>query len=584
MSFKIRISKFGERINMNRSPFLFCIFFCFLCLACNQIDNQEVKKSAVDKERNKKAIAYQDKADTYYTKAKYDSAFYYYSQAKVSFDSIHNKENIAYCLLQMARAQQTMGDYFGSEDNLIDALPYIKGNNEYLPAANNLLGISAKELKNYDEALLYYSEAYRLASDSLTKAVVLNNMANVYTIQGNYKKSVSLLTKALKWKFLDTLPKRRAIYMNNLGYAYTKLQEKGKGLKLMQDALAMSDKENDSYGRIESYLYLSEYYLPYNLQKSRSFAQQAYKESTKHNSVDERLEALLLLIKTSGNNSALALKYAVLNDSITQVRNSTKSQFAKMHYDARLVNEENLKLKNEKTANDLQLQKNKNEINFWSFSAIVLVIIVVFLFYYFKNKRKEDRLKASYQTETRIAKKVHDELANDVFHTMSFVETKKIEEPENKETLINLLDNLYQRSRNISKENESIETGESFIENLIEMINGYKSVEQNVIIKKDENINWGNVSEIKKITLFRVLQELLVNMKKHSQASIVIVSFTNNKNDITIDYSDNGKGMEMQQVKKGGIANAENRIQNINGKITFDAASNGLKVKISIPK
>ena len=175
-------------------------------------------------------------------------------------------------------------------------------------------------------------------------------------------------------------------------------------------------------------------------------------------------------------------------------------------------------------------------------------------------------------------------MANDVFHTMSFVETKKIEEPENKETLINLLDNLYKRSRNISKENESIETGESFIENLIEMINGYKSVEQNVIIKKDENINWGNVSEIKKITLFRVLQELLVNMKKHSKASIVIISFTNTKNDITIDYSDNGKGMEIQEVKKGGIANAENRIQNINGKITFDAAGNGLKVKISIPK
>ena len=67
--------------------------------------------------------------------------------------------------------------------------------------------------------------------------------------------------------------------MNNLGYAYTKLQEKGKGLKLMQDALAMSDKENDSYGRIESYLCLSEYYLPYNLEKSRSFATKSLRDS-----------------------------------------------------------------------------------------------------------------------------------------------------------------------------------------------------------------------------------------------------------------------------------------------------------------
>ncbi len=569
---------------MNRSPFLFCVFFCFLFLACNQLDNKVVQEKTIDKESNKKATTYQDKADTYYAQAKYDSAFYYYTQAKVSFDSIHNKKNIAYCLLQMARAQQTMGDYFGSEDNLIDALPYIKGDNEYLPAANNLLGISAKELRNYKDALQYYKNTYELATDSLPKAIALNNMANVYTLQGNYKKSVALLTKVLTWKFLDAHPKRKAIYMNNLGHAYTKIEEREKGLEIMQQALAMSNQEDDSYGRIESYLCLSEYYLPYNLEKSKNFALNAYKESTKHNSIDERLEALLLLIKSSGNNSGFALKYAVLNDSITQVRNSAKSQFAKMRYDARLVNEENLKLKNENIKTDLKLQKSKNQINLSIFSVIVLVIVIIFLFYYFRNKRKEDRLKASYQTETRIAKKVHDELANDVFHTMSFVEAKKIEEPENKETLINLLDNLYQRSRNISKENESIETGESFIENLIEMINGYKSSKQNVIIKKDENINWSSVSEIKKITLFRVLQELLVNMKKHSQASIIIISFSTTKNDITIDYSDNGKGMEMHQVKKSGIANAENRIQDINGSITFDTTSNGLKVKISIPK
>lgn len=569
---------------MNRSPFLFCVFFCFLFLACNQIDNQEVKKSTVDKERNKKATAYQDKADTYYAQAKYDSAFYYYSQAKVSFDSIHNKGNIAYCLLQMARAQQTMGDYFGSEANLIDALPYMKKDKEYLPAANILLGISAKELKNYEDALRYYNITYQLASDSLTKAIAFNNMANVYTKQGSYKKSVALLNKVLKWKFLDTLPKRKAIYMNNLGYSYTKLQEREKGLKLMQDALTMRDKENDSYGRIESYLYLSEYYLPYNLQKSSSFAQQAYKESTKHNSVDERLEALLLLIKSSGNNRDFALKYAVLNDSVTQVRNSAKSQFAKIRYDARLVNEENLKLKNANIATDLQLQKSQNEKNIWLSASALLACFLFVLYNYLKNKNRLEKQKATYFTETKIAKKIHDEIANDVFQTMSFVETKKIEEPEHKETLINLLDNLYQRSRNISKENESIETGESFIENLMEMINGYKSSKQNIIIKKDENISWSSVSEMKKITLFRVLQELLVNMKKHSQASIVIISFTNTKNDITVDYSDNGKGLEINEIKKSGIANAENRIQNINGSVTFDATSNGLKVKISIPK
>jgi len=279
-----------------------------------------------------------------------------------------------------------------------------------------------------------------------------------------------------------------------------------------------------------------------------------------------------------------ALKYASLNDSITQARNIAKNQFAKIKYDAKVVNEENLKLKNKNIATDLQLQKSQNEKNIWLSITALLVSLIVILYNHLKNKNKLEKQKATYFTETKIAKKIHDEIANDVFQTMSFVETKKMEEPENKETLINLLDNLYQRSRNISKENESIETGESFIENLIEMINGYKSTTQNIIIKKDETINWMNLSEIKKITLFRVVQELLVNMKKHSEAGIVVLNFANTKNDITIDYSDNGKGIEIDNIKKSGIANVENRIQNINGKITFDTKSNGLKVKINIPK
>ncbi|WP_136668859.1 tetratricopeptide repeat-containing sensor histidine kinase [Flavobacterium sp. H122] len=569
---------------MNRSPFFLSIVFSFLFLSCNHSGKQIEKKDSIVDENKKKGSEYQNKADSYYTLAKYDSAFYFYTQAKVHFDSIQNKDNVAYCLIQIARTQQVFGDYFGSEASLIEAMSYVKENKEYLSAVNNLLGISAKELKNYGDALRYYNNTYKLASDSLPKAIALNNIANVYSKQGNYKKSVNLLGKILKWKFLDTLPKRKAIYMNNLGYAYTKLQEKEKGLQLMQQALAMSNQEDDSYGRIESYLYLSEYYLPYHSEKSRDFALQAYKESSKHNSIDERLEALLLLIKTSENNRNYALKYAVLNDSITQVRNTAKNQFAKIRYDARMVNEENLKLKNKNMTMDLALQKSQNETNTWIGFAALLALLLFIVYNHLKNKGRLEKQKASYLTETKIAKKIHDEIANDVFQTMSFVETRKIEEPEHKETLINLLDTLYQRSRNISKENESIETGESFIENLIEMINGYKSVNQNVIIKKDETINWGTIAEIKKITLFRVLQELLVNMKKHSQASIVIVSFANHKNDIAVDYSDNGKGFATHQVKKSGMANVENRIQNINGKITFDTTGHGLKVKISIPK
>ena len=88
-----------------------------------------------------------------------------------------------------------------------------------------------------------------------------------------------------------------------------------------------------------------------------------------------------------------------------------------------------------------------------------------------------------------------------------------------------------------------------------------------------------------KITLYRVLQELMVNMKKHSECSLVAIAFKNNGQFLEISYSDNGKGSQNQLHTKNGLQNVENRIFSINGNITFDTEPDkGFKVKIIIPK
>jgi signal transduction histidine kinase len=88
-----------------------------------------------------------------------------------------------------------------------------------------------------------------------------------------------------------------------------------------------------------------------------------------------------------------------------------------------------------------------------------------------------------------------------------------------------------------------------------------------------------------KITVYRVLQELLVNMKKHSQCSLVVLTFKKNENKLQIDYSDNGIGATIEELNlKNGLRNVENRIQAIKGTITFDSKSDkGFKVYITFP-
>ena len=168
---------------------------------------------------------------------------------------------------------------------------------------------------------------------------------------------------------------------------------------------------------------------------------------------------------------------------------------------------------------------------------------------------------------------------------MAFASTQDLDDPNKKETLLNNLDKIYFRTRNISKENSAIHTGEKYEANLKEMLHNFSNETIKVIIKDNKNIDWSKIQSEKKIALHRILQELMVNMKKHSHCSFVIIGFENHNNSIEINYSDNGIGFVNELNLKNGLQNVENRIHAINGTITFDSETNkGFKSKISFPK
>jgi glucose-6-phosphate-specific signal transduction histidine kinase len=168
---------------------------------------------------------------------------------------------------------------------------------------------------------------------------------------------------------------------------------------------------------------------------------------------------------------------------------------------------------------------------------------------------------------------------------MTFAETHTLDDANNKETLLHTLDTIYKRTRNISKENSIIDTGKDFDSHLKEMMVNFSSNEVNVLINGMDSVPFSSMEDHKKIILYRVLQELLVNMKKHSQCSVVVISFQKTEGKIQINYSDNGIGITANQIiLKNGLLNVENRIIAINGKLTFDTSSSkGFKASFNIP-
>ena len=568
---------------MLRSPFFYFILLFLSLFSCKEKKNDNPDIEAVKKE----AINLRDEADINFDKQNLNTAFYQFNRSKELFEAVKDSPNISYVLIRMSDIQQINGDYYGSKETVTEALPYAKTFEGHISSINNNLGIADKELSLYDDAIFYYKESIKGYKNIEDRQAPLSNIAVVYMQQKKYNDAIVLLEFLLNQKFIDKESNAKAKMQDNLGYAYFKNGMHEKGFQLMNEGLKLKNEINDNYSSIESHLHLADYYSKKDIQKSDDNALAAYNIATKLNSVDERLEALQILISNdhTSNTSKYVQRYFTLNDSIIKVRNNFKNKSAKIKYDAKKEKDENEKLRLEKAENQLSLQKAKYLRIVFVIVFVFLVILIAILIRYYKNKNKAIEFKSSYDTETRISKKIHDELANDVFQVIAFAESQPLAVENTKENLLQKLDDIYGRVRGISKENNKIETGKDFTKSIKEMLSAYNTVDRNIIATNLESVNWEDVDEIKKITIGRVLQELMVNMKKHSKASLVVIKFDSDQKSILINYTDNGIGCEKTKISKNGLQNMEHRIQTVKGTIEFETEpQNGFKAKIAIPK
>lgn len=517
----------------------------------------------------------------------YDSAFFYFNKAKLACNVASDNDKIIYSLLKMSIIQQTQGDYSGSETSATEAIPHFQTttNLVYKPALYNILGLNYKNIFDYTNAIYHFNQSYILTENELQKAILKNNIAIVYKDKEEYRQAIQILLTLIQKKEVINNPENYARILDNLGYCYFKIGN-SKSLDFLNQSLAIREKMKGDFSVITSYISLSEFYTKTNPKLAYQFALKAYKKATKINTVNDRLKSLVQLIKISSGNQLkiYSEKYIRINDSIVKVRQKARNQFAKIKYDSKKEKEENLLLKTQKAEAALELEQQKNSNLLLLFITLIGVLSTVFLYYFLKSRNKKEKIQTAYETETRISKRLHDELANDVYNTMTFAETQDLNNTDKKEIFLNQIETIYNRTRNISLENSEIDTSEHFKENLLMLISGYNDDKTNIIIKNQEVINWNKTKIITKITVYRIVQELLVNMKKHSQCSLVVIGFETKGKTYEITYTDNGIGSSKTLKFKNGLQNVGNRIKTINGTFTFDTETNkGFKSKIIFP-
>jgi signal transduction histidine kinase len=204
-------------------------------------------------------------------------------------------------------------------------------------------------------------------------------------------------------------------------------------------------------------------------------------------------------------------------------------------------------------------------------------LVLISSYFFYRYQYRKAKIEEVYKTETRISKQVHDEVANDIYKVLASLENN----PGIKTEVLDEMEKIYSKTRTISRENSAIDFDEDFGVQLNDLLLGYKNQQVTVVTRNLSKMNWEGISDIKKTVVYRVLQELMTNMRKHSKASSVALIFSREGSKIQIKYRDNGVGCEL--FKKNGLQNTETRIATVNGTISFDSKKNdGFKATIIV--
>ncbi len=557
---------------MERSVFLF-LFFFFYFLGIGVFDFPLV----YSQDSGDSLRFYHDVIINPKNQVKVNSAFSFFEKEiqknMMESDTLSAVQN----LRRVAIGQFEMGFLYESEITAVDALTLLDGLTgsdveEAKRGLYNHLGLVYRLLKSYPKAIIYYNQALAYTSNVSDSISTMHNISILHLDQKGYGLAVDGFSWVYEKRKKENNPLKLARALDNLGYAQTKLNL-SEALPNMMQALRARKKMNDRLGQYSSHVHLTNYFKDRGEEgKALENAQKAYEISKEVNSASYIENALSLLLNLS--KDSLVLEYKRINDSIAFAKQIQENKYATIKY--------NIDKEKKKTQTaQLQNEKQKGQITI-ILSVLLLVLLFLGFIIVFKNQqRKRERIEASQKTEARLSKKIHDELANDISGVMAYVDSNFDSSKTIKNKLLDYLNDIYLRTRDISTEISSVDV-EDFPSSIRNLIAQYQKENTRIITNPVDTIDWNKVANFKRIAVYRCLQELLVNTKKHSQATEVSLAFTRKGKKHEIVYTDNGIGFDAQSINQSGLANVETRINGITGTFSFDSSKgNGFNAKLT---
>ena len=212
-----------------------------------------------------------------------------------------------------------------------------------------------------------------------------------------------------------------------------------------------------------------------------------------------------------------------------------------------------------------------------------------------QNQLIEAAVRSEETERHRIAEQLHDEVGAILSSTkLHFQGIKAISMDERDKQLYEkgkeLLDEGIQKVRGISHNLHSNILKEFGLNEAIQHF--LAKITQGTLIKTTVELDpaYTTQSPENDISIYRLIQELIHNVLKHSQATEIRVRslFENNHLQITLGHDGNGitqeQFEELRYHKEGlGLKNIQNRIILLRGRILFSKIAEGFQTEIDVP-
>jgi PAS domain S-box-containing protein len=198
-------------------------------------------------------------------------------------------------------------------------------------------------------------------------------------------------------------------------------------------------------------------------------------------------------------------------------------------------------------------------------------------------------IKAQEKERTKIGQELHDNV-NQILASARIYLTASCEKNRNNKGLllkesITLIDSAVQELRLLAR-NEITPQGKLDLQQLIQPLVDNLNDHAVIQTKFDYCMAANPVDADLKLNIYRIVQEQITNILKHSCASSVQIRLNGDDRFICLSVTDDGKGFETAKSRKGiGITNIMNRIESFDGEFSLQSSpGNGCKLSVRFPR